>query len=173
MNEGDKRAIEALFPALSNTSFAITSPQSIEYNCFAWAINEFHRRWDPDPWDIYYWPDNIPRLLTLDNLLTAYRTVGFGISHHGTLENGFEKIAIYVNSSGIPTHAARQLESGKWTSKLGDFEDVEHSLEGLEGLAYGKVVAFLKREIVWVSKFSKVVALLRRKISWISKLLSW
>jgi len=145
--EEDKRKVESFFPALSDTSFTITSPRSREYNCFAWAINEIHRRWDPDPWYINFWPENIPRLLTLDTLLNAYGTVGFEISPHGTLENGFEKIAVYLDSFGKPTHAARQLAKGEWTSKLGDFEDIEHSLKGLEGSEYGKVAAFLKRKI--------------------------
>ena len=45
-------------------------------------------------------------------------------------------IAIYCNFNPQlktleVTHAARQLPSGKWTSKLGDADDIEHNtLEG-------------------------------------------
>ena len=59
-------------------------------------------------------------------------------------EGGYEKIAIYVKS-GIPTHAARQLENRLWTSKCGIGEDIEHNLEGLEGEHYGKAIHFMKR----------------------------
>jgi hypothetical protein len=35
-----------------------------------------------------------------------------------------------------PTHAARQLPSGRWTSKLVLREDIEHDLHALSGEAY-------------------------------------
>jgi hypothetical protein len=59
-------------------------------------------------------------------------------------EPGFEKVALYADAAGIPTHAARQLSGGKWTSKLGRREDIEHALDDLTGDVYGSVVAFLK-----------------------------
>ena len=41
----------------------------------------------------------------------------------------------------------RQLENGKWTSKLGPLEDIEHaSLEGVTGAQYGQVVQMLRRK---------------------------
>jgi hypothetical protein len=58
--------------------------------------------------------------------------------------SGVEKIAIYVRSD-IPSHVARQLPNGKWTSKLGLREDIEHDLEALEGPEYGSVVLILSR----------------------------
>jgi hypothetical protein len=45
------------------------------------------------------------------------------------------------------THAARQLLSGKWTSKLGRWQDVEHELEGLVCDRYGTVKQVMKRAI--------------------------
>ena len=42
---------------------------------------------------------------------------------------------------------ARQLPSGLWTSKLGESEDIEHQVEGLEGSSYGNVLVYLCREI--------------------------
>lgn len=39
---------------------------------------------------------------------------------------------------GIPSHAARQLPNGRWTSKCGQAEDIEHDLRDLEGRLYGK-----------------------------------
>src|SRR5438045_882531 len=41
------------------------------------------------------------------------------------VESGFEKVALYDNGL-FYTHAARQLSSGKWTSKLGKEDDIEH-----------------------------------------------
>ncbi len=63
-------------------------------------------------------------------------------------EQGFEKIAIYVNNMGKPTHAARQLPSGYWTSKLGRWIDIEHTLAGLTESEYGSVAQVLRRAIM-------------------------
>jgi hypothetical protein len=61
------------------------------------------------------------------------------------METGWEKVALFAHEDGTPTHAARQLASGRWTSKLGELEDIEHELEAVEGAAYGSVVVYLKR----------------------------
>jgi hypothetical protein len=63
------------------------------------------------------------------------------------LENGYEKVAIYT-LNGVPTHAARQLPNGNWTSKLGSEIDIEHnSLDCLNGTVYGKAEIIMKRRI--------------------------
>jgi hypothetical protein len=43
-------------------------------------------------------------------------------------------------------HAARQLDSKMWTSKMGDDEDIMHELHGLTGGDYGDVRQFMKRQ---------------------------
>jgi hypothetical protein len=62
-------------------------------------------------------------------------------------EVGFEKVAIFVNLVGKPTHAARQLAGGCWTSKLGTAEDVEHGWRDLEGDVFGVVVLLMRRPL--------------------------
>jgi len=65
-----------------------------------------------------------------------------------SIEPGFEKIVIYVDDADVPTHAARSLQNGMWTSKLGDEEDIEHAtLRVVECLVYGTAKAYLKRPI--------------------------
>lgn len=72
---------------------------------------------------------------------------GYEICDHGELEEGFEKVAIYAVENE-PKHAARQLPSGKWTSKLGLYIDLEHlSVANMHNAEYGRVVHFLKRPI--------------------------
>jgi hypothetical protein len=44
-----------------------------------------------------------------------------------------------------PLYAARQLPNGRWTSKLGEWEDIEHALHDLTGMVYGSVVLVMKR----------------------------
>ena len=65
----------------------------------------------------------------------------------GSPEAGFEKVALY-GSSLFYTHAARQFAGGKWTSKLGHAEDIEHATpDDVAGGVYGEVVQFMKRPI--------------------------
>jgi hypothetical protein len=63
------------------------------------------------------------------------------------LEPGIEKVAIYADLPADSwTHAARQLPNGRWTSKLGDFEDIEHDTpEGLAGNVYLSLAYIMKR----------------------------
>ena len=84
--------------------------------------------------------------------MQAYGTVGYIECADGSFEQGFEKIAIYAareTGGGLtPTHAARQLPSGRWTSKLGSCEDIEHTdPQAVNCPAYGNVVAYLKRAV--------------------------
>jgi hypothetical protein len=54
-------------------------------------------------------------------------------------------VAFYGNNL-LYTHAARQLSGGKWTSKLGKAEDIEHDTpDVVSGGLYGEVVAIMRR----------------------------
>ena len=94
-----------------------------------------------------FWPDGVDREPSLECFIEAFRTLGYAPCDNADLEAGFEKIALFVDADEIPSHAARQLPSGAWTSKLGEWEDIEHNTLGkLEGAeAYGKAICFLKR----------------------------
>jgi hypothetical protein len=130
----------------------VTSGASSEYNCFAWAVYYTDRWLQPDV-PFGFWPADIPRprQLTLNTLTAVYAKDGFERCDSGDHEPGFEKIAIYTDRRGLPRHAARQLASGVWTSKLGEAEDIEHdTLEVLEGAEYGSPVRYLRRAIVQV-----------------------
>ena len=72
------------------------------------------------------------------------------------MEPDFQKIAIYADSQNIPRHIARQLPNGEWTSKIGQYEDIQHrNLNLLTGdpPAYGNVVEVMKRAIVLTPNF--------------------
>lgn len=132
------------FPDLNKSNHKIKSDADVSYNCFSWAVNETSRRWEPTFG--YYWPPSVPRQRTLEAFIKAYETKGYEVCKNADAEEGFEKIAIYADGSGKVTHAARQLKSGEWTSKMGDFEDIEHSsLKCLNGPCYGSPVAYMKR----------------------------
>lgn len=146
MNE--KAQIKKKFPRLKGPlSFKVTSPITMQYNCIAWAAGVDNQWW----WPIAgkFWPAAAPLELTIDAFIAAYATVGYSVCNNATLEAGYEKIALYVDSGGLPTHAARQLPSGQWTSKLGPAWDISHQLtSGLEGSEYGNVARYLKRKVI-------------------------
>lgn len=138
--------MENYFPILKYSGYKITSPATIEYNCIAWAADDNEAWWWPDLFYQYYWPPDVPREVNINAFVKAFETLGYKVCHTSTYIPGYEKIAIYAKPSGEPTHAAKQLESGKWTSKLGGLEDIEHDHhEGVCGEVYGSVVVFMKR----------------------------
>ncbi len=139
-------SIESNFPDLVNEGYEITSPATTEYNCIAWAAGEDQMWWWPDVMNIEYWPENVQRIESLENFINAYGTLGYLVCNTEKYEEGFEKVAIFTKN-GEPTHAARQLPGGEWTSKLGDLEDISHSLKGVEGNWYGEVTVIMKRHI--------------------------
>ena len=77
----------------------------------------------------------------------AFVVHGYAVCDQIDVEPGYEKIAIFADPDGCPTHAARQLSSGVWTSKLGRLEDIEHALHDLEGAEYGSVFLIMKRPL--------------------------
>ena len=136
-------------PNLTDQNCSITSPASTLYNCIAWAAGDDSRWWEPDPFDLYYWPPHVPRTFTTEALLQVYGMLGFRLCFDGVLEQGIEKLALYGKGPAgaeVPTHAALQLPNGTWTSKLGNFEDVMHTTaDDVNGPCYGQVLCFLAR----------------------------
>ena len=81
-----------------------------------------------------YWPPEAPCQTTVDAFVAMYRQHGFEPCLSRDSEVGYVKVAILVEpSEGLVEHAAVQLPSGKWISKMGLQEDIMHKLEGLEG----------------------------------------
>jgi hypothetical protein len=139
--------LENLFPGLRGTAYTVTSPPTDVYNCIAWAAGRTDDWWWPISYQgrNVYWPPGVPRLETLTAMRDVFATLGFVVCPDAQQEVGYEKLALFVDAQDIPTHAARQLPSGRWTSKLGQGDDIEHDLYALEGTVYGKVVLVMKR----------------------------
>jgi hypothetical protein len=139
--------IEATFPKLQTAAYSITSAATRDYNCIAWAAGDTRRWWWPedDPEnDAIYWPPGAALEETLDAFVAAFALLGYLSCDNETPEFGVEKVAIFADPDSIPTHAARQLPSDRWTSKLGFLEDIEHELHDVAGEAYGTVAVVLK-----------------------------
>jgi hypothetical protein len=142
--------LAALFPRLHNSGYVLTSPRTRDYNCIAWAAGDVTAWWWPDPDpdnEAIFWPDGVPREETLAAFMAAFATLGYFPCDNADQEPGFEKVALFAGPDGVPTHAARQLPSGRWTSKLGFLEDIEHALHDVSGEHYGAVIQLLKRPI--------------------------
>jgi len=130
------------FPRLQAANHRVTSPATIEYNFIAWSAGDTAHWWQPGVfWPILAEPDDYG----IGALEQAFKALGYETCADGSLEPGFEKVALYGDDA-FYTHAARQLPGGKWSSKLGHAEDIEHDApEDVAGGVYGQVVLFMKR----------------------------
>jgi len=128
-----------------DTSFSITSPIDYNYNCLAWAANKNNIIWWPHVphLDGCTWPiDNFS--LKFENLIEVYKAIGYVICASWAFEKKYKKIALYKDKEGNFTHAARQLRSGLWTSKLGPAFDISHGNPySVECEDYGTVGAIM------------------------------
>jgi hypothetical protein len=139
--------LEKEFPGMMPGNYEQWSDPTDSYNCIAFAEGDTTRVWDfiGGYWhagaikDHAFWA-----LESLYYCTGGYRRCGMD----GSLEAGFEKIAIYADRFDYWKHAAHQLPDGSWESKCGEDEDISHTdPEVLEGSDYGKVVLYLKRPI--------------------------
>ena len=142
MDFHDRNTIEKVFPNLKAENYEIISPRDIRYNCFAFAVGDTDK-W-LDPYKKYYWPADVPREYTIPAFKELFHSYGYLDCKSTALESGFEKVALFTKS-GSPMHAAKQLSSGLWASKIGDHVDIEHLLEDLNGGDYGNVGCIFKR----------------------------
>jgi hypothetical protein len=135
---------EKAFPRLTPANWRVTSPATTDYNCVAWSMGDVERWWQPG----VYWPIPAPEGdYGIGVLEQAFLSLGYRDSADGSLEEGFVKVALY-GSSLLYAHAARQLPNGKWTSKLGRAEDIEHDTpDDVAGGLYGEVVQFMRRPL--------------------------
>ena len=136
--------IDPDFPRLTAKNHRSTSPSNKIYNCIAWAAGNIDDWWQPG----VFWPIPAGRddcgIRILEEVFSSlgYEDCGMDFS----LESGTEKVAIYGYMLEY-THAARQLPNGKWTSKLGRGEDIEHDTpDDVSGGIYGEVVQIMRRK---------------------------
>ncbi len=92
-----------------------------------------------------YCPPGVVREETIDTFRDAFLSLSFVVCNCSNHESGTVKIALFADEMGNPKHAARQLPNGRWTSKIGNLDDIEHELHDLEGSDYGSVVLVMKR----------------------------
>jgi hypothetical protein len=143
-------SLERKFKALVSAGYRVTSEWTTAYNCIAYAAGDTSRKWDCTPVPIpgYYWPPEAKTGDYIDALESAFEVIGFTQCDNGDLEDGYEKVALYVDSNGKWTHAAKQLPDGNWSSKLGNAEDIAHrSPHCFGGSDYEDVMRFMRRPL--------------------------
>ncbi|HZS46515.1 MAG TPA: hypothetical protein VFC63_15675 [Blastocatellia bacterium] len=99
----------------------------------------------------YFWPVAAKSSDDIESWLEIFQLQSYTICDSAELEEGYEKVAIYVDEYRLPTHVARQTYNGKWESKLGKGKDIQHDtldlLEGNVADEYGTVSRILKRKL--------------------------
>ncbi|HKR59036.1 MAG TPA: hypothetical protein VJS64_04830 [Pyrinomonadaceae bacterium] len=153
----DKQRVQSQLENLTDGSFEKTSDVSGAYNCIAHAAYDSRRKWWPIPLQHArldrHWPDGVPRRRTIRVFRLAFEKEGYELCDDGSLEEGFEKVVLYVSDTATaedplnaPTHMARQLPCGKWTSKLGEDIDIVHDIpERVTGRVYGRIELYMRR----------------------------
>lgn len=110
---------EASFPNLRKDAYEVTSNEDGVYNCIAHAADKNDSWWWPleEETEGVFWPDGVDREETVGAVAAAFRTEGYRpceASEDGPgIIEGFEKVAIYTNSDGFPSHAAKRTADGK------------------------------------------------------------
>jgi len=129
-----------------------TSKATIDYNCLSWAVELTDTFIDPENRCVgYSWPDGAEREWTTAACRKVLAYYGYVEEcDDGSFEDEYVKVAMYVDESGAPTHFARQIVDGNWTSKLGDFIDVVHHnlscIEGNDHQHYGTAKYYFKKK---------------------------
>lgn len=156
---------EKNFPHLTKDLYEVIDDETDDYNCIAFAAGDNTRWWEPDPYGVYYWP--IPkREYTVPCFVELFESLGYKKCRCSIGWRRIERVALYYDPVGCvatlhhpeippnsPTHAAKQFTNGRWRSKLGPWELIEHiTLRCLNGTdrtgartSYGEPVQIFKK----------------------------
>lgn len=151
----------SLVQGLRSVPFRPTGRATDRYNCIAWALHDTSRFWWPggdpglfleeDGKPCNYWPARLTEPDPASNLghfLDLFAEHGFQPCQDGNLQKGVEKLVLYTQSYRdieLFQHVARQLPTGRWTSKLGRLIVIEHATPEDLCEEYGTTLLFLHR----------------------------
>ena len=133
----------SIFPKLSTEDFEAVDQSEPRYNCIAYAAGDIAKWWWPD--GINYWPPWATLDNRIESLKEAFTGLGYNPCDDSDTEEGYQKVALYEHQ-GRFKHAALQMPSGRWRSKMGKGPVVEHnSPESLANGIYGCPTVFMRR----------------------------
>ena len=137
--------VSEAFPNLASEGFEIIEPPTRRYNCIAYAAGDIANWWQPTRGR--YWPPHATRSHSIESLMEVFVGLGYEQCDDSVAEGGYQKIALY-EARGDWTHAAIQMPSGRWRSKMGLGPVIEHhSPESLSGENYGNPTIFMRRAL--------------------------
>ncbi len=141
-----RRALIELFPKLSVEPIEIVAPISWKYNCIAYAVGDVSQWWGTLEQEDY-WPDYATRSERMESLIEVFAGLGYQRCEDSCPESGYQKVALY-EEDGKWTHAAVQMPSGRWRSKMERGPLIEHlSPESLAGGVYGHPTTYMRRPV--------------------------
>ena len=131
---------EQHFPNLGLSDFEFTSLRDEDYNCVAWGLES------KEDW-IQFKDEEGNYDLRICTYLKYFEERGYSIITDLNVNETTSKVAIYFdNNTGDFKHVSRQLDNGRWTSKIGDWEDLSHSsIEVLLGKSYGNDFVLMQK----------------------------
>lgn len=141
------------FPHLNDDpEFKITSPETTEYNCIAWAMG-FDCRWVQCTNDTYlntqgmryvWWPNGVDQSYCPQALIDAFIALGFEQTDNTLFESGYDKAVLYTDGTKW-THASRIIADGTEHSKFGASWDATHGRNRFLDSPYGYPYAYMRR----------------------------
>jgi hypothetical protein len=138
------KKLRRIFPRLFGGQYQVISHKTRRYNCTAWAAEHNDGWWEASEDGV--WPADVLDDGTVAAAICLFESLGYTRTDDSAWEPGFKKVAIYKSEGGYFTHAARQLPDGRWTSKLGKGQDIEHdTLASLTGSLYGTIAQIMRK----------------------------
>lgn len=84
--------LQNFFPRLRQ--YELTSADTANYNCIAWAAGDASRWWEP--FDFCYWPDGVPYEFTIGALIQLFKSLGYERCNGAKYEQRYEKVAVFA-----------------------------------------------------------------------------
>lgn len=144
-----KEEIEKYWPALrEGENFQFTSKKKRGFKCIWYAlmldIGNIDMLWFRDFYGL--------NPSTLDHSAKGYSKCfqeyfGFEECNDIEYEEGFIKVVLYEDNNRDFKHVARVLSNNLLTSKMGDYEDIQHSIEAICGDEYGYPRLYMRKKV--------------------------
>ena len=133
---------------INGINFKIVEQDDINFNCIAHSLGIRNMSIWPAKLELWVWDKSLPYINTINNFVNLYRKFNYEICEDSSWEPDYDKIALYISilsCRNTVSHAAKQIDSYWWSSKMGGDELFEHDLEAIENKNVGTKYVFLKR----------------------------
>lgn len=131
-------------PLKNDPNYKLTSPETFEYNCIAFAMGMLDRWIDSSdiPW--HWWPP-VRKDTSPSSLVEAFKYFGFEeCGMDDKVDEQYDKVALYKDDIQW-THAAKVVADGEYHSKFGASFDGHHSGGDVLKAKYGSVFLIMRR----------------------------